>query len=516
MHDARGRRLGTAVGKLNVEASLLRFGSLGDVLLVNALGVIFLSNSQGLSFRTLWPLTATLRRMFAASLQFGTIDAVPLITSEPADGSTVTWRGIPALATRAFFQIPGWSIVAFGSLRAVVVSRMAGLLLALIAALVVAGYAVAAQLSLLDEARIERSERLYRTLIEGTPNWISIVDERGSFIFTNKAGQDGVGLGKTSWPRAQAERVLGAVAAGEIAARVRESAGAGIASSETSIPAASGGERTWRLTFVPLENEGPAPTAILIGNDVTDVRLAEAKLVRAERMGAVGTLAAGIAHQFNNINAVALGYLQVLELEQGMPETAARYAGLVRTALERSVDLTSRLLPLSIPFGTQQSTVDLVDVVRGAIHEVQQDLDREGVRLEFEKCEPAVARVNQEQMRFVVHGLLVNAWHAILGKSIREIRLRTGAAGAMVFLRVQDTGSGIAPEKISSIFTPFFSEKGEHAAPRSPQSRVRGVGLSLAVSHAIVTGLGGRIDVQSTPGEGSAFTVWLPLALAEA
>jgi len=516
VHDARGRRRGTAVGKLNVESSLLRFGSPGDVLLVNALGVVLLSNSQGYSFRTLWPLTSALRRVLAASHQFSGVDLHPLITAEPADGSIVSWNGASALVTRAFLQVPGWSIVSFGSLREAVLFRMAGMLLTLFAIFIIAWYAVSAQLTLLNEVRIERSETLYRTLLEGTPNWISIVDEGGSFIFTNKAGQDSLGLGNTSWTPAQAENLLGAKASSEIAARVRESAGTGIVTVEIEIPVESGGRRAWRLTFVPLEREGPAAAAILIGNDVTDIRQAEAKLVRAERMGAVGTLAAGVAHQFNNINAAALGYLQVLEMVQFLPAAAAKYAGLVRTALERSVDITSRLLPLSFPYGMQESSANLADVVNGVIRDVQPDLDREDVRLEFTQSEPAVVSVNPEQMRFVVQGLLVNAWHAVLGKTKRSVHLSTGTSGATVFFSVQDTGCGIAPEKMSCLFTPFNTGKGEHAPSDSPQSGVRGVGLSLAVSHAIIAGHGGWIDVQSAVGEGSTFTVWLPAATADA
>ena len=88
----------------------------------------------------------------------------------------------------------------------------------------------------------------------------------------------------------------------------------------------------------------------------------------------------------------------------------------------------------------------------------------------------------------------------------------TGKKDAEVFLRVEDTGIGIARDKITSLFTPFFSQKGEHAQPQSPQARVRGVGLSLAVLHSIVTGRAGWIDVRSDPGVGSTFTVWLPAA----
>ena len=86
---------------------------------------------------------------------------------------------------------------------------------------------------------------------------------------------------------------------------------------------------------------------------------------------------------------------------------------------------------------------------------------------------------------------------------------------AHVFLHVQDNGIGISAERLSGLFTPFFSGKGEHAPSDSPQTRVQGVGLSLAVAHSIVAGCAGRIEVESGEGTGSTFTVWLPCAPAE-
>jgi C4-dicarboxylate-specific signal transduction histidine kinase len=90
--------------------------------------------------------------------------------------------------------------------------------------------------------------------------------------------------------------------------------------------------------------------------------------------------------------------------------------------------------------------------------------------------------------------------------ALGRILVCTATLDGQSFLRVRDSGIGIAPEKMTSLFIPFFSEKGEHAPPGSPQAGVRGVGLSLAVSHSIVTGKGGRIEAESSAGAGSTFT----------
>jgi signal transduction histidine kinase len=143
---------------------------------------------------------------------------------------------------------------------------------------------------------------------------------------------------------------------------------------------------------------------------------------------------------------------------------------------------------------------------------MQSGLDGEGImlRLDLADCRPVA--VNASQLGFVVHELLLNARHALLGQPKREIEVSTGESGDSAFVKVSDTGIGIAREKLSSVFTPFFSEKGEHAVMGSPQSRVKGVGLSLAVSHSVVAGAGGRIELESESGQGTTFTVWLPCA----
>jgi signal transduction histidine kinase len=172
--------------------------------------------------------------------------------------------------------------------------------------------------------------------------------------------------------------------------------------------------------------------------------------------------------------------------------------------------ITARLLPLSTPQIEQAPAFLLEDAVRSVLSMVQPDLDREGVTLDL-SLEPGVAAsITGEQLSFIVEALLVNAWHATLGQKVRRIQVGTGSKDGKAFLRVEDTGIGIAKEKLSSLFTPFFTEKGEHAMPQSPQAQVRGVGLSLAVAHSMVSARGGRIEIQSEHGGGSRFTVWLP------
>ena len=478
--------------------------------LVNENGLIFYAVPRELTYRLLWPLPVARADAGASPNEFGLFMSAPVLWAKPADGALVSWAGSTYIASRSFLSIPGWSLVHLGPTVEILEARFEGLLAILIVMLVIAIFSAVGQMSLLDEARIERSESLYRALIEGTPDWISIVDPKGAFIFTNRAGRESLGLDGSGSADGSIERLLGPDHVAALAGKVQFALRGGILLFETALPSAGGDTKIWHLTLVPLQTAGQQPTAILIGNDVTEMRGAQARLVRAERMAALGTLAAGVAHQFNNINAAAMGYLQVLEAEPELSEKAKKYLGSVRSALERSVLITSRLLPLSVAQVGQEASFLLEDGVRSALSLVQPDLDREGVTLEL-SLEPRVAAsIDGEQLSFVVEALLVNAWHATLGQKVRRIRVSTGSMEGETFLRVEDSGIGIAREKLSSLFTPFFTEKGEHAAPQSPQSQVRGVGLSLAVAHSMVSARGGRIETQSEQGGGSLFTVWLP------
>lgn len=484
-----------------------------NAFLINENGVIFFSTQPGLSYRVLWPLPRATADAMISTRESGVISFSPVLEAKPVDGELVSWAGSTYLASRLFLSIPGWSIVNLGSIDEVLLYRLEGLLATLMVTLVVAIFSTVGQMSLLDEARIERSESLYRALIEGSPNWVSIVDTSGAFTFTNRAGRESLGIGMSGasdTSDTSIESILGPEHISELARGVGVASQGSILSFETVLPSASGDTKVWRITLVPLPAGDQEPAAILIANDVTEMRGAEARLVRAERMAALGTLSAGVAHQFNNINAVAMGYLQILEGEPDLPQKVKAYLGSVREALERSVLITTRLLPLSAPQIAVEPTLLLEDAVSAALPSLQPELDREKVSLELSLEDGLAVSINSEQLGFVLEALLVNAWHAVLEQPVRRIHVTTGTVDGEVFLRVEDTGIGIAPDKLSSIFTPFFTEKGEHAAPQSAQARVRGVGLSLAVAHSIVTSREGRIEVESPPGTGARFTVWLP------
>jgi C4-dicarboxylate-specific signal transduction histidine kinase len=134
----------------------------------------------------------------------------------------------------------------------------------------------------------------------------------------------------------------------------------------------------------------------------------------------------------------------------------------------------------------------------------------EKVALVLELEETPLVQADESRLLFVISSLLVNALDALAEQSLRKITIRNGRRPDAVFLEVNDTGCGIPAENLPRLFTPFFTSKGEWASTGSPQAKLRGVGLSLSVSNATITEYGGRLEVQSTPGNGSTFRLLMP------
>ena len=156
----------------------------------------------------------------------------------------------------------------------------------------------------------------------------------------------------------------------------------------------------------------------------------------------------------------------MLEADRALSQKAREYLHSIREALERSVQITARLLPLSAPAAGVR-TLRLAAAVRAALPALRPDFEKEGATIELDLEEAASVVINPEQLDFVVITLLVNARHAVMGQPVRRVTVSTGVSdGERRSSACRTPGSGLPRDKISSIFTPFFTEKGEHAAPQ--------------------------------------------------
>lgn len=248
-----------------------------------------------------------------------------------------------------------------------------------------------------------------------------------------------------------------------------------------------------------------------VARDVTEQKAVQAQLNRAQRLESLATLARGVAHQFNNINTVIRGYLDMMKSEKRLPARIASYVEAACSGVQKAVDITDRLLALTEPGGSSD-TLRLDVLAQGVLALHEKRIEEEKVQLVRGLAETAPIAGDKSRLRFVLSSLIGNALDSLLDRPVRMVRVRTGTTKDAAFFEVEDSGCGIPEEDMPRIFSPFFSAKGEWAPPGSPQARLKGVGLSLAISSTTVSEFGGRIDVQSTKGGGSTFRVVMPLA----
>jgi two-component system cell cycle sensor histidine kinase/response regulator CckA len=250
--------------------------------------------------------------------------------------------------------------------------------------------------------------------------------------------------------------------------------------------------------------------------DLTERKRAEEQVRQAQRTDTVGRLAGGITHDFNNLLMVILGFTDLLGagLEPGDPRCADLAE--IRKAAERASSLARQLLTIGQPTVAPRQLLDLNGIIRD-LDPLIRPLVPATIRVRLQLA-PALGAVAAErgQMEQVVVNLVLNARDAMptggeLVIGTRELQIDGGldpwagvalAAGEYIILEVHDSGAGMDEQTRARLFEPFFSTK------RSS----RNAGLGLSTVQAIVTQAGGHIAVESAPGEGATFRIWLPKA----
>jgi signal transduction histidine kinase len=249
------------------------------------------------------------------------------------------------------------------------------------------------------------------------------------------------------------------------------------------------------------EREARELLELRVGERTAELEKTYRQLLHAEKLGAVGKLAASIAHEFNN---PICGIRNVLDGLQRHSKLEGENVLMVQLAIrecERIAKLTKDLQSFNRPTSGIEASVDVHAALEDILLLCRKNLKNNGISLikEFASSLPRIQAV-EDQLKQVFLNLLTNAEEAIVGGK-GTITVRTECRDGYVAVQFQDTGHGIAAEDQPKIFEPFFSTK----------SAVKGTGLGLAVSYGIVTRHGGTIEVESSSGIGSTFTVFLPV-----
>ena len=277
---------------------------------------------------------------------------------------------------------------------------------------------------------------------------------------------------------------------------------------EQENPTPKGDLRHWLISKIPMwaDNTGNVSHVITVGEEVTDRVEANRAIARAEKLSAVGRLAAGVVHEINNPLATISACAESLEARvndgefngSAALEDLREYLGLIRSEAFRCKSITMGLLDFSRTRTSDHVTIDLADVIRSAIRLLSHQKRSPLVDFEVELAHDLqLVSGDPGQLQQAVIALATNALDAMGDSGTLAIRGRN--EDDKVVVEVSDTGVGIPQENLAKIFEPFFTTK----------EIGRGTGLGLAVCYGILTEHGGTLDVQSTVGAGTTFTITL-------
>ncbi len=349
----------------------------------------------------------------------------------------------------------------------------------------------------------------YDLAFASLPEPILLVDEDGRLAHVNAAAEALLG-----------ERVLRSADRGEAVSRAlpwlapavaRVLAGADEARLEARISTSVGSRRVAARLRRVRERWGAPRGAIAVLEDVTEKSAVEARRRSTERLAALGTLAAGLAHEVNNPLACVVAGLSFVEAEHARIASALGPAELreAKQALEEARDAAVRvgrivqsLQSFWRPSAPLLREVELAQALRNAMQLAEPEV-RGRARLVAEISAPAKVRASESLLVELFLALLVNAAQAIEpgDPEANAIHVTLLAAQGEASVVVSDTGTGMAEDVRGRVFDPFFTTRPG-----------KGAGLGLSVSHGIVTALGGTLELDSAPGRGTTAVVRFPLA----
>src|SRR5215469_9281023 len=268
------------------------------------------------------------------------------------------------------------------------------------------------------------------------------------------------------------------------------------------------------LTISPIKDaNGYVVGASKIARDITERKLAEKALVEAQKMEAIGQLAGGVAHEFNNLLSVISGYS---ELPARLLTPDERWQDSIKE-IRRAIELAAASIEQLLAFSRRQilepKVLDLNAVVTDAEKLMRRFIGEDvhlttSLQAGLSPVRVDLAQLNQVILHLVVNGRAAMPRGGSLILETREVEVGTAdvkaypevVSGRYVLLSVTDTGCGMTPEVQAHIFEPFFTTKSEG----------KGTGMGLSVALGIIRQSGGYLDVESKPGEGTRFKIYLP------
>ena len=367
--------------------------------------------------------------------------------------------------------------------------------------------------------QVRQSERLYADLYEYSPDMYHSVDSKGIVVSCNLTESRMLGMQKEDivgrpllklYPASQHEHIRNNLQ--KIFQQGDELRGI-----EEQLQRKDGTLIDVSVSASIVYDGGGKPTlARMVLRDITEKKKMEAKIFQAQKIDSIGSLAGGVAHDFNNILTSVLGSASIMRRKVSHEQRLMKYVELIETASRRGAALTRQLLTFARKNNPHVRLVDMNTILDETIRLFTATSSRSIHIKTILSEEPVIVEADEGQIQQAVLNLCLNARDAMPNGGVLVIQCRTlfinehqameltgGKAGDYVVVSVADSGMGIPTEILNRIFEPFFTTK----------EQGKGTGLGLSVVYGVVHQHNGHIHVESEIDSGTVFTMYLPRIL---
>ena len=360
-----------------------------------------------------------------------------------------------------------------------------------------------------NDIALRESEERFRTLFENSSDIMQIVSPDGHFLHVNPAWLTAFGYSRHEVNNLTIFDLIASDCQGHCQNTFQKVlTEEGVHEIDTSFIAKNGNRVEIEGTATALFKEGSPVYSQCLFRDVTEKRKMEEELLKTQKLESIGVFAGGLAHDFNNLLTAVLGNISLARATTATDTALADRLQKIETATLRAKGLTQQLLTFAKGGAPIKKLSGIADVVRDS---VDFPLRGSNIKREYRFAHDLWgAEVDEDQLSQVIQNLVINAGHAMpdggcLTVSGENITLADGnhtglTPGRYLLLTISDEGHGISRQDQEKIFDPYFSSKD------------KGSGLGLAVAYAIMKKHDGLISVNSVPGRGATFSLYLPAA----